>query len=100
MIRRPPRSTQGVSSAASDVYKRQAEDSHDIILRCYEAWGREGYVCLNLDHLGRKLKFHIKPYEIKTFLIPLKPEEEVRECNLLERHCESFIYLLSTLFEW
>ena len=25
MIRRPPRSTQGVSSAASDVYKRQAE---------------------------------------------------------------------------
>ena len=25
MIRRPPRSTQGVSSAASDVYKRQDE---------------------------------------------------------------------------
>ncbi|WP_460413965.1 hypothetical protein, partial [Staphylococcus aureus] len=24
MIRRPPRSTQGVSSAASDVYKRQS----------------------------------------------------------------------------
>ena len=28
MIRRPPRSTQGVSSAASDVYKRQAYDYH------------------------------------------------------------------------
>eukprot|EP00965_Chrysotila_dentata_P258922 6213393-Pleurochrysis_carterae.AAC.1 len=27
MIRRPPRSTQGVSSAASDVYKRQARES-------------------------------------------------------------------------
>eukprot|EP00831_Metopus_contortus_P020356 TRINITY_DN18958_c0_g2_i2.p2 TRINITY_DN18958_c0_g2~~TRINITY_DN18958_c0_g2_i2.p2 ORF type:complete len:106 (-),score=29.43 TRINITY_DN18958_c0_g2_i2:10-327(-) len=26
MIRRPPRSTQGVSSAASDVYKRQVLD--------------------------------------------------------------------------
>eukprot|EP00831_Metopus_contortus_P022514 TRINITY_DN20317_c0_g1_i2.p2 TRINITY_DN20317_c0_g1~~TRINITY_DN20317_c0_g1_i2.p2 ORF type:complete len:145 (-),score=17.61 TRINITY_DN20317_c0_g1_i2:24-458(-) len=26
MIRRPPRSTQGVSSAASDVYKRQGSD--------------------------------------------------------------------------
>ena len=25
MIRRPPRSTQGVSSAASDVYKRQPD---------------------------------------------------------------------------
>ena len=31
MIRRPPRSTQGRSSAASDVYKRQAEgDTGDI----------------------------------------------------------------------
>ena len=27
MIRRPPRSTQGVSSAASDVYKRQHLDN-------------------------------------------------------------------------
>ena len=30
MIRRPPRSTQGVSSAASDVYKRQFHDSPKI----------------------------------------------------------------------
>eukprot|EP00831_Metopus_contortus_P028434 TRINITY_DN23629_c0_g1_i2.p1 TRINITY_DN23629_c0_g1~~TRINITY_DN23629_c0_g1_i2.p1 ORF type:complete len:135 (+),score=28.98 TRINITY_DN23629_c0_g1_i2:57-461(+) len=29
MIRRPPRSTQGVSSAASDVYKRQTWGSFD-----------------------------------------------------------------------
>src|SRR5450756_1366620 len=28
MIRRPPRSTQSRSSAASDVYKRQVPDSH------------------------------------------------------------------------
>ena len=28
MIRRPPRSTQGVSSAASDVYKRQVMDDN------------------------------------------------------------------------
>ena len=32
MIRRPPRSTQSRSSAASDVYKRQFEDSLDIFL--------------------------------------------------------------------
>ena len=32
MIRRPPRSTQGVSSAASDVYKRQANYSGGIII--------------------------------------------------------------------
>eukprot|EP00831_Metopus_contortus_P082608 TRINITY_DN8971_c0_g1_i1.p3 TRINITY_DN8971_c0_g1~~TRINITY_DN8971_c0_g1_i1.p3 ORF type:complete len:114 (+),score=20.43 TRINITY_DN8971_c0_g1_i1:125-466(+) len=35
MIRRPPRSTQGVSSAASDVYKRQ------------------GYIYVNGKNLGR-----------------------------------------------
>src|SRR5450756_1258644 len=29
MIRRPPRSTQSRSSAASDVYKRQAEHFHE-----------------------------------------------------------------------
>ena len=29
MIRRPPRSTQGVSSAASDVYKRQEEEEKE-----------------------------------------------------------------------
>ena len=35
MIRRPPRSTQGVSSAASDVYKRQqlAEHGYDVEVR-------------------------------------------------------------------
>ena len=30
MIRRPPRSTQGVSSAASDVYKRQDDSDRDF----------------------------------------------------------------------
>ena len=33
MIRRPPRSTQGVSSAASDVYKRQTTPPHKKNLR-------------------------------------------------------------------
>ncbi|WP_460413972.1 hypothetical protein, partial [Staphylococcus aureus] len=32
MIRRPPRSTQGVSSAASDVYKRQRPYKARMIL--------------------------------------------------------------------
>ena len=43
MIRRPPRSTQGVSSAASDVYKRQ----HQQVLL---AKNREGYD--NLTYLS------------------------------------------------
>src|SRR5450756_2646600 len=33
MIRRPPRSTQSRSSAASDVYKRQVEDRLDLLPR-------------------------------------------------------------------
>eukprot|EP00831_Metopus_contortus_P071593 TRINITY_DN6538_c0_g1_i4.p2 TRINITY_DN6538_c0_g1~~TRINITY_DN6538_c0_g1_i4.p2 ORF type:complete len:104 (-),score=22.26 TRINITY_DN6538_c0_g1_i4:187-498(-) len=33
MIRRPPRSTQGVSSAASDVYKRQLLESQNHSLQ-------------------------------------------------------------------
>src|SRR5450756_3247254 len=33
MIRRPPRSTQSRSSAASDVYKRQSEHHVDDVLR-------------------------------------------------------------------
>eukprot|EP00831_Metopus_contortus_P032189 TRINITY_DN26068_c0_g1_i1.p3 TRINITY_DN26068_c0_g1~~TRINITY_DN26068_c0_g1_i1.p3 ORF type:complete len:138 (+),score=6.08 TRINITY_DN26068_c0_g1_i1:136-549(+) len=32
MIRRPPRSTQGVSSAASDVYKRQLQSQQPLSL--------------------------------------------------------------------
>ena len=35
MIRRPPRSTQGVSSAASDVYKRQVQIELDINVQVY-----------------------------------------------------------------
>ena len=34
MIRRPPRSTQSRSSAASDVYKRQIQHSYKAIMPC------------------------------------------------------------------
>eukprot|EP00831_Metopus_contortus_P019573 TRINITY_DN18507_c0_g1_i2.p1 TRINITY_DN18507_c0_g1~~TRINITY_DN18507_c0_g1_i2.p1 ORF type:complete len:302 (-),score=17.72 TRINITY_DN18507_c0_g1_i2:4-909(-) len=42
MIRRPPRSTQGVSSAASDVYKRQLSNSIEtsFLLIAYYYWGQ------------------------------------------------------------
>eukprot|EP00831_Metopus_contortus_P031266 TRINITY_DN25528_c0_g1_i4.p1 TRINITY_DN25528_c0_g1~~TRINITY_DN25528_c0_g1_i4.p1 ORF type:complete len:135 (+),score=26.06 TRINITY_DN25528_c0_g1_i4:116-520(+) len=39
MIRRPPRSTQGVSSAASDVYKRQVStQSTWVLVKFYAPW--------------------------------------------------------------
>ncbi|WP_460413958.1 hypothetical protein, partial [Staphylococcus aureus] len=44
MIRRPPRSTQGVSSAASDVYKRQASTSA-------RSWSRPSSRSVSYTHL-------------------------------------------------
>eukprot|EP00831_Metopus_contortus_P032935 TRINITY_DN26495_c0_g1_i1.p2 TRINITY_DN26495_c0_g1~~TRINITY_DN26495_c0_g1_i1.p2 ORF type:complete len:125 (+),score=22.77 TRINITY_DN26495_c0_g1_i1:75-449(+) len=40
MIRRPPRSTQGVSSAASDVYKRQV---HGVFIFTRNEWAISFY---------------------------------------------------------
>eukprot|EP00831_Metopus_contortus_P036513 TRINITY_DN28881_c0_g1_i1.p2 TRINITY_DN28881_c0_g1~~TRINITY_DN28881_c0_g1_i1.p2 ORF type:complete len:111 (+),score=28.45 TRINITY_DN28881_c0_g1_i1:69-401(+) len=63
MIRRPPRSTQGVSSAASDVYKRQ-----DINMNDYKKAVREMYQILYEKkvplaawwvYTDRKTSFHI-----------------------------------------
>ena len=38
MIRRPPRSTQGVSSAASDVYKRQKSSTQMYLDNAWDKW--------------------------------------------------------------
>eukprot|EP00831_Metopus_contortus_P074551 TRINITY_DN6809_c0_g1_i1.p2 TRINITY_DN6809_c0_g1~~TRINITY_DN6809_c0_g1_i1.p2 ORF type:complete len:101 (-),score=24.41 TRINITY_DN6809_c0_g1_i1:135-437(-) len=50
MIRRPPRSTQGVSSAASDVYKRQLLVLVVILLFVV------GYTYQNFEEIRQKLQ--------------------------------------------
>src|SRR5450756_2098859 len=56
MIRRPPRSTQSRSSAASDVYKRQLQQSFDAVVHYDLPWNpnrleqREGRV----DRFGQR----------------------------------------------
>ena len=52
MIRRPPRSTQGVSSAASDVYKRQALDSRTSrdVLNFLKQLNDEGNTIVMITH--------------------------------------------------
>ena len=52
MIRRPPRSTQGVSSAASDVYKRQIQHASE------DYWDASELV----DLLADDIKFRVKQY--------------------------------------
>ena len=62
MIRRPPRSTQSRSSAASDVYKRQAGDAY------VNAYGLEGNERLTQWHIGMYY-LPIKNVELGTELM-------------------------------
>eukprot|EP00657_Telonema_sp_P-1_P000519 TRINITY_DN109_c0_g1_i5.p1 TRINITY_DN109_c0_g1~~TRINITY_DN109_c0_g1_i5.p1 ORF type:complete len:136 (+),score=91.77 TRINITY_DN109_c0_g1_i5:81-488(+) len=59
MIRRPPRSTQSRSSAASDVYKRQVEKPDDVTARENDAPIEDEYACMFHDYNGKK-KEHAK----------------------------------------
>src|SRR5450756_2430828 len=56
MIRRPPRSTQSRSSAASDVYKRQTDVAFDEIL--------EGYNGALYNSLGRVIDVSVAAYRL------------------------------------
>eukprot|EP00831_Metopus_contortus_P033407 TRINITY_DN26787_c0_g1_i1.p1 TRINITY_DN26787_c0_g1~~TRINITY_DN26787_c0_g1_i1.p1 ORF type:complete len:190 (+),score=39.50 TRINITY_DN26787_c0_g1_i1:60-629(+) len=49
MIRRPPRSTQGVSSAASDVYKRQSIDRSSTAFEIRDKFKIQGRCCRSLE---------------------------------------------------
>eukprot|EP00831_Metopus_contortus_P014541 TRINITY_DN16016_c0_g1_i1.p1 TRINITY_DN16016_c0_g1~~TRINITY_DN16016_c0_g1_i1.p1 ORF type:complete len:155 (-),score=33.19 TRINITY_DN16016_c0_g1_i1:57-521(-) len=74
MIRRPPRSTQGVSSAASDVYKRQVSTQSTwetkmlgtlmrkaILPLAWGPWTRRGYFPERQLMKARKGKYFIDP---------------------------------------
>ena len=63
---------------------KKHEDSEDIILRCYETEGRETEAEIKLPFLKRKWTARFKPCEIKTFIIPRKPESKVIETDMLE----------------
>ncbi len=61
-----------------------AEDYDGLIMRCYEAFGKEADARIKIETLKRELCFKVKPFEIKSFIIPLDIREPIRECNLLE----------------
>eukprot|EP00831_Metopus_contortus_P033378 TRINITY_DN26762_c0_g1_i1.p1 TRINITY_DN26762_c0_g1~~TRINITY_DN26762_c0_g1_i1.p1 ORF type:complete len:194 (+),score=34.73 TRINITY_DN26762_c0_g1_i1:121-702(+) len=81
MIRRPPRSTQGVSSAASDVYKRQVSTQ--------STWGCEYFRLSGISSLAmfaiRRFNTH-NVIELKSEIKPLSeifchPEIEISVIN-------------------
>ena len=67
MIRRPPRSTHCISSAASDVYKRQGKNCAFILKEMVKSGGTFG-----LEEARQALKHGIDPYRILRDLERLK----------------------------
>ncbi|MBC7320949.1 alpha-mannosidase [bacterium] len=61
---------------------KEAENGNDIILRAYEASGRETIV--NFKLFDRTWSAVFRPCEIKSFLIPREKDLPVREVNLIE----------------
>src|SRR5450756_1458997 len=91
MIRRPPRSTQSRSSAASDVYKRQEKSCS----RCFQVGGSE-------QHSPMSWHKYLKPFSLQStsFFVTL-PELDVlsplAKDTSIRRVCS--IWLLFSLWQ-
>ena len=70
MIRRPPRSTQGVSSAASDVYKRQG-----VVMK-------KAQYFITCNELPTRTVNELTPTGVRRLLVP-KPKQKVDERQLI-----------------
>jgi alpha-mannosidase len=67
---------------------KQAEDSDDLIVRCYETDKKRTSAEIALPKFGRTIRADFAPSEIKTFRVPKNPELPVTETNLLEWELE------------
>eukprot|EP00831_Metopus_contortus_P016702 TRINITY_DN17039_c0_g1_i5.p1 TRINITY_DN17039_c0_g1~~TRINITY_DN17039_c0_g1_i5.p1 ORF type:complete len:397 (-),score=69.26 TRINITY_DN17039_c0_g1_i5:52-1242(-) len=99
MIRRPPRSTQGVSSAASDVYKRQSKNYINVVMQCLFATRPLVNSYLNLRNeiwvntaFNRRLKEFFQAYRDATSAFD--PLPFIEEALLLEN--KMFRYQVET----
>jgi len=63
---------------------KESEDNRGLILRCYETEGRTGRVKISLPKLNLSWQARLKPFEVKTYLIPDKKKSMVKEVNLIE----------------
>ena len=86
MIRRPPRSTHCISSAASDVYKRQVRNNRD----CYggtqrgDRWGR----CLRGNNTtnGTIASAHLRPMARARVRVPQHRPPRLRRRGFTQPH--------------
>ncbi|QSO51573.1 alpha-mannosidase [Alicyclobacillus curvatus] len=63
---------------------KQAEDNDDLVIRCYEAHGRQTDTTIRLPRWGREISLEFGPSEIKTIRVPLAIDHEAYETDLLE----------------
>lgn len=63
---------------------KKAEDSDDLIIRCYETAGVGAAGVIRLPAFNRVIEADFGPCEIKTFRVPLDANQPVVETNLLE----------------
>ncbi|WP_309127245.1 glycoside hydrolase family 38 C-terminal domain-containing protein [Microbacterium sp.] len=56
----------------------------DLILRAVETHGREGSARIAIPVAGRTLEADFRPHQVRTFRVPLDPQEEIVEVDLLE----------------
>jgi alpha-mannosidase len=63
---------------------KQAEDSDDVIVRCYEAAGVRTRAQLEFTLWGKSIEAEFAPCEVKTFRISKDPGSAVVETSLLE----------------
>ncbi len=82
-----PQKYEGIRVSANNVIVtafKKAEDGDGYIVRCYEAAGRADRAEIEIPMLNRKWTAEFGKCEIKTFRIPVNPDDEVAEVNLLE----------------
>ena len=63
---------------------KQAEDGQGLIVRIYETAGRATLAHIHLPGWGRDFAAQFGACEIKTFRVPVKAEEPVKETDLIE----------------
>ncbi|HUU29333.1 MAG TPA: glycoside hydrolase family 38 C-terminal domain-containing protein [archaeon] len=63
---------------------KMSEKGDALVLRCVELHGKEAKGKIDIKPLGKAFDFTMKPCEIKTYLVPLEKNEQVKVVNALE----------------